>query len=538
MSRPLLLDKGTGFRGPWNALPPVRAMLAVFVLLSTAGATVCGAEAAPKPGAARSGQYGVRWKQIADEAVDYYLPCERLQDASELSAADFDRIFPWSHIKLCNVRKAPDGTHTVTYSSAPGFRLDGTNGNVMVEIPKHYSRRYAKDGYEYRLVAAEPCAGFIVDPAFVEDGREIAKVYVGAYEAHLRADGTMESVSGVYPSVDRTRSEFRTAAKANGPGYGMFDLRTLLMIQNIFLVEHADRNSQRALGNGWGKILQPARTHRCVLPERGVNRLVTKRPPGKREAERMRGLFVGCAIQITSYDKPARVYHTDRSLTRIVLDAPEPGLASLDFDGAPIDTTTDMCLGGAAQKTGWADGLPSHSGHTAFNGGPPHEDYRCAVRYRYMENLWGNAWCFLDGVNLFNGRAFFCENMADYESGATSTTYKPAAIAQVIQDDNGDVGGAREIHYLRNLGYDPARPWLALPQDYTHQGQSSVPGVSESLRNGNFGDYYYLSTKATCYVHGGGFDHYWRCGLFTLRGWSTESHKWYLYGSRLIFKPI
>jgi hypothetical protein len=53
-----------------------------------------------------------------------------------------------------------------------------------------------------------------------------------------------------------------------------------------------------------------------------------------------------------------------------------------------------------------------------------------------------------------------------------------------------------------------------------------------------FGDYYYLNTKATCYVHGGGFDHYWRCGLFTLRGWATDTQKWYLYGSRLIYKPV
>jgi len=519
-------------------LPPAWPVLAAFLLLSTVCATVSGAEPVRTPGSAHSGQYGVRWKQVADEVADYYLPCERIQDAAGLSAADFDGIFPWSHIKLCNVRKAADGTHTVTYSSAPGFRVDGTNGNVMVEIPRHYIRRYTSDGYEYRLISAEPRAGFIVDPAFVENGHEIEKMYVGAYEAHLCADGKMESVSGAYPSVDRTRSEFRTSAKANGPGYGMFDIRTLLMIQNVFLVEHADRNSQRALGNGWGKILQPAKTHRCALPERGVNRLVTKRPSGKSEADLMRGLFVGCAIQITSYDKPATVYHTDRSLTRVVLDEPESGLVSIYFDGNPIDTTTDMCLGGAAQKTGWADGLPSHSGHTAYNGDPPYEDYRCAVRYRYMENLWGNAWCFIDGVNLFNGRAFFCANMADYASGVTSNRYEPAAITQLIQNDNGDIGGEREIHYLKNLGYDPARPWLALPQDYTYQDRSLVPGVSESLRNGNFGDYYYLSTKATCYVHGGGLDHYWRGGLFTLRGWSTESHKWYLYGSRLIFKPI
>ena len=208
------------------------------------------------------------------------------------------------------------------------------------------------------------------------------------------------------------------------------------------------------------------------------------------------------------------------------------------FDGDPVDTTTDMCIGGAAQKTGWADKVTVHSGHGAYNGSPPDDHYRCAVKYRYMENLWGNVWCFIDGVNLSNGRAFFCENMDDYASQVTANTYKPAAIAQLMQNDNGDVGGPREVHYLRNLGYDRRHPWLALPKDYTYQDKSSVPGASASLRNGNFGDYYYLNTKATCYVHGGGFDHYWRCGLFTLRGWATDSAKWYLYGSRLILRPM
>ena len=64
------------------------------------------------------------------------------------------------------------------------------------------------------------------------------------------------------------------------------------MIQNLFLVEHADRNSQRALGNGWGKILQPAKTHRCAFRSAGE-------PPGHEAsaqqvaADMIRGLFVG-----------------------------------------------------------------------------------------------------------------------------------------------------------------------------------------------------------------------------------------------------
>lgn len=508
----------------------VRVVAAVFLLLPTLADTAMGAD---------RGQYGVRWKIIEDEAVDYYLPCERIEDAANLSAVDFDAIFPWSQIRLCNIKRLADGTNRICYPADPGFALDGSNGNVMVEIPKHYCRRYISRGYEHRLISAGPRPGFIVDPAFVENGREIGHMYVGAYEGHISADGKMESVSGVYPTADKTRVAYRDNAKANGAGYGNFDIRTLLMIQNLFLIEHADRNSQRAIGNGWGKILQPARTHRCVLAEKGVNRLVTtKRHSAKTPADMATGLFIGCAIQITSYANSLNVYHTNRSLTDIVLDSPQPGLVSMCFDGSPIDTTTDMCLGGAAQKTGWADGLPGHSGHSAYNGSQPYDDYRCAVRYRYMENLWGNLWCMIDGLNLANGRAYICENMNDYQSGVTTEPYKPVAISQLLQNDNGNVGGEREIHFLRNLGYDPNYPWLALPQDFTHQGKSSVPGVSEKLRNGNFGDYYYLNTKATCYVHGGGFDHYWRCGLFTLRGWWNDSSRWYLYGSRLIFKPI
>jgi hypothetical protein len=112
---------------------------------------------------------------------------------------------------------------------------------------------------------------------------------------------------------------------------------------------------------------------------------------------------------------------------------------------------------------------------------------------------------------------------------------------QPMQNDNGDIGGPREIHFLKNLGYLPDLPWLALPQEYTHHGLDRIdqkPAPSLQLRQGNFGDYDYLNDKATCYVHGGGFDHYWRCGLFTLRGWSSDSQRWYLYGARLIHKPL
>jgi hypothetical protein len=487
---------------------------------------------------ALSAEYGVRWKLIVDETTDYDLPCERLGAAVGLAAKDFDKVFPWSQMKLCKIITHPDGSTHVCYAGEADFASGQTRGNLMVEIPKQYTRRVVSDGRESRWISADPQPGYYVDPAFVEAGREIDHVYVGAYEAHITADGKMESVPGVHPTPDKTRGQYREHARANGSGFGTLDLRTLLLLQNLYLIEHADRNSQRALGNGWGKLLQPHQTHRCARPERGANRIITKpaKPTTVKKIEE--GVFVGGAIQITSYDKSGNVLLAGRTLTAIKLDDPEPGYVSLHFDGAPIDTTTDMCLGGSAQKTGWADAIPGHSGHGEFHGSPPYDSYRCAVKYRHMENLWGNLWSYIDGVNLANGRAYVCDDMAAYAGGVTTGAYRPVAFAQLLQEDNGDIGGVREVHYMKNLGYDAQQPWLALPLDFTYQGLASLPGKSMPLRNGHFGDYYYLNTKATCYVHGGGFDHYWRCGLFTLRGWATDTQKWYLYGSRLIYKPV
>jgi len=519
--------------------------LFAFVFLGALFATAVHAQSAAVGDGdlATTAAYGVRWKLIVDEVNDYLAPCERIGLARGLDASDYDHIAPFSEMRRCNVVQREDGSATVTYEGEPGFSLTGRNGNVFVEIPKHYAKRVQADGYEYRFVSDKPLPGFPVDPAFVEDGKELDAIYVSAYEASVR-DGKMMSISGVYPTADCTRPDYRSYAQANGPGYGILDIRTLNMLQNLLLVEHANRDSQAAVGNGWGKIMQPLRGAglRCVLEEQGVNRFVVS---DWRLAVAHK-LFVGSAMQLVNWEDQHTVLMNERTIVRVEADTPREGLTAVYFDGEPIDTTTGMMLGGAAQKTGWSDSLTTPSGHTEGNGGGgPDADYRCAVRYRYMENLWGNVWHYIDGLNLDDGKAYVCDNMRDYAGGVTSGAYRPTGMKQEIQTDNGTVGGDRERNYMKNLTYDPAQPLLALPMDYVNQGVDSVPHAqtsprlgSDTLRHANFGDYYYLNTRATCYVHGGGFDHFWRCGLFTLRGWQNDTSHWYLYGARMIYKPM
>lgn len=492
---------------------------------------------------AEKNAYGVCWKLCADDGTDYDAPCQRLGLAEGLRAvaydgnagsggfSDFDAVYPWSQIRRCNLIPQADGSVSVVYREDDAYRPDK---EVFVEIPRHYYRRYRADGYEYRFISETPQEGFQVDPAFVENGRELPYIYVSAYEC---AGSNGESISGAYPLMDLTRTEYRTLATSKGLGFGSFDLRTLLMLQNLYLIEFADRNCQNAIGGGFGKILQPHRTNHCTRPEKHSNRIVTS----EAVEESLWELWPGCACSITSYDFSQNVY-AYRTITGIFRwdeagAAADllPGEWEIRFDGTPMDITEDMCIGGAPQRTGSTDALPYHTGKTKYYGHhDPLEVFRCGVLYRGMENLWGNAWSRLDGVNIENGKTLICDNMTQYSDD--NTHYHSHGILQEIQVSNDGIGIPCEVHYIKNLGYDPEKPWLALPESSV--GIEKDLAYSFFLQNHSFGDYYYLNTTSNHYVHGGGFDHYWRCGLFTLRGWATPDSRWYLYGSRNIYKPL
>ena len=99
-------------------------------------------------------RYGVRWQLGNPNDLG-----ERCFDAKGLRAtfgvgsgngySDFDRVYPWSQIRRCNVRFDSDSL-VIVYDNEPGFALDGSNGDVMVRIPKFYVEKYIDDGYEYR----------------------------------------------------------------------------------------------------------------------------------------------------------------------------------------------------------------------------------------------------------------------------------------------------------------------------------------------------------------------------------------------------
>lgn len=150
----------------------------------------------------------------------------------------------------------------VTYlpSNWNAATLDGSAGQVMVEIPAHY-RLFVADGNKRRIQIAETAlAGYTLVP----------KSYISAYEATVaRTTSKLSSVVNATaeyrggnnastndanpntllgkPATNLTRANFRTYARNRGTGWEMLDYKTYNTVFWLYFVEYANMNSQIAV---------------------------------------------------------------------------------------------------------------------------------------------------------------------------------------------------------------------------------------------------------------------------------------------------
>ena len=127
--------------------------------------------------------------------------------------------------------------------------LDGTDGNVMVEVQKFYHKYNYNVATHENSISLTPDSGYVVHPAFIKDGIEVPTRYYRAYTGYNLA-GKIISRSGVVPTRSLSRTTFRTYAKANGAGWGLTDWNLLYAVQLLLLIELGTFNSQSILGTG------------------------------------------------------------------------------------------------------------------------------------------------------------------------------------------------------------------------------------------------------------------------------------------------
>ena len=190
------------------------------------------------------GAYGISW----DSSTDTYI---------RTGANGYTSI--QSQMRRCVMN--PDGT--VNYYLHPtnsNFKADGTpsvltgaDGNVMVEIPKHYIKVGTVGNVDSFSISLTQEDGYILDPAFMKwNGTAMVEVpyrYYRAYEGYV-SGGKLLSVSGVTPTRSQTIATFRTQAIANGTGWHLTDWNLLNTIKRLCYIEFADLIVTKYLGTG------------------------------------------------------------------------------------------------------------------------------------------------------------------------------------------------------------------------------------------------------------------------------------------------
>lgn len=346
---------------------------------------------------------GIYGSDVYGLQVDYenYIYTRLAGAVDKTAGTDFNSFAPWSGMRRCNL--ADDGTVNAYYGDV-SYIEDGSNGQVMVEIPKFYYRvaplktepigdsvggKHLRKANYY--ISATKYEGFKTHPLFVKpDGTERDKAYVSAYEGCIydvsesayilddaqTADFTastgdkLSSIANAKPASgltqNLTRANAEILATNRGAGWHCEDIKAASAVQLLFMIEYGTLNSQNAIGLG----------------------VVNKADGTGNEAE---------------------------------------------------ITGTTSSLGNSTGMASGTNGLVS-------------------ISYRGIENFYGNIWKFIEGLNIWGdgtlrgGQPYICDSYAFTEDTKTGYT----GVKFTVTNTSG---------FISSFGYDPDFDWLFLPSE-------------------------------------------------------------------------
>lgn len=422
---------------------------------------------------------------------------------SQVVVNNFDSIYPFNKIRSCNISIVGGKIQVNAYKGDPTFKTDGTNGQVAVEVPIFYQApQLPGDGYEYWGVSELPLGGWRVNPDFIgSNGQLLQKIYYGKYNAGLiNVAGTdkLFSYAGLPPEVYRSRTSFRTVARATDSLCCLIGLQFHDVLSTLFTVEFATLNSQSIM-QGVTSLPYDG-THLSILAETAVNRVVlTNAQAGQ--------YVVGQTIDIGT-SLGGRQVAKNRKITSItVYDINNKSIA---FDGVAVNTLTTHIVYSVAWFNGATDSVVATSGSIVSNSSGKHP-----CKYREIENPWGNVWQWLDGVNIINLQSWVCNNPALYADDIFTEPYK------VLNYINCNTEG-----WSKTTGLDERYPHARLP---TITGGGSTTYYS---------DYYYKSDVGNrALLLGGNWAYGSYAGLWFFFANSTALSASVNLGARLSWKP-
>ena len=378
-------------------------------------------------------------------------------------------VYPYNSVKPCNVA---EDMSVNAYLGDADFQWDGSNGDVMLEVPQVYTARYFEtdsDGveWEYRWVAAGPVGRCHLDHAFTDGDRQSEKIYIPIFNGSLNTEGTkLESKAGVFPLHNKTRAQFRTLCTAKGDKWCLDDVWTMHLLDTLFIVMFAGTNAQTILGRGRSEMPYDNAANVALQARNNTNYITI----AKSWAERF---TVGQGIGIGTSAGSQSVF-AERTVTQITDSAEIESASNIFFDGDPVNITTDHHVWSCVQKTGATIEMQSANGRVEGIDG------RTAVRFLYIEDWFGNMWQFRDGDNIKKFQHYYCNKRSSYADKVYEGDYFKVGY------EASQTGG-----YVKKLGYDPEWPEIEICVDATGSSGTYFP------------DYYWAAEGGELVLSGG-----------------------------------
>ncbi len=450
----------------------------------------------------KSLQYGIKYSTKTSIAS-----CERLGSAQGMNfdymvddewyygtGNDFDNAYPWCDMKLCNIYIDEDGEKVITYQDDKKFRTDGKNGNVMVEIPKFYTKRVVKDGYETIWISGKKHKGYTLEPVFLDAyGEEKDYVYMSAYLGGMFQQRIVSSAD-IYPVVQFAYGKMLDYAEKNGEGFQELNFLMVSALQKLFIIETGTIDSSEVFaGDSYmyyqydtpdyetsGYACEDAKNSNVIKIYNNYNTIKISK---------------GSSITIfEGWNKYKNNDGTQREVTDIKLS---DKYIEITFDGPPVDIIKHKTLiSNIPAKTGKTDDISYCSGTLSGTLG------KQSFKYRHIENLFGSALIMLDDDAYVQDGYFYYETPDGY------TNYVDYEVAEQETDLSNYEKVNTEV-CIKEMGFDEDNPTVMLP---------TVVGKGASTY-GYYGDMWmYTNNSEPRYIMYGGADDNERvAGIFQMR---------------------
>jgi len=490
--------------------------------------------------------YGVSWDESADTYVrtgstagqargvtlaDAYLPVHRRLRGCVVNDAGTVVYY------LCATdwTKKEDG---VTASV-----LDGTDGQVMVEIPKFWYR-YGYLGTTHTWeVSPSPLAGFKVHEAFMSDAVEKDYLYVGAYEASLYDVSASKyvgqcyqtSVSAVFATSDdsitiATRTGWATAltvgqklvVTGTSSNNATVTVASIVSPTKITVSENlTDETAATTVIQTQTDVTDTTGDKLCsvsgVCPITGGSANGTQahfrtwaqnRGGGKTANDAASAQWSQLygdalsALQLLYLTEYASFY------SQSVLGY---GIAAV-ADWAAYNDSNPIAKSGNGNASGNASGNTATSSITTGAGATS-----VYLKYRGIENFYGHLYKFVDGYKVNNNIPYLCNNFANFSDAESTSNYTNPTDANGVAITMHNANGYQGTLELTGRAFLPA----------------SITGGSSSAK---ITDYYYQAAGWRVVFSGGVAFYGAGAGAFYLGADYALANVYRYFGGRLVLR--